>query len=160
MKKMATTEKRYTLATRNVTLEELIVTGIVIALMIVWACFTDDKRLLFIPLFFLVVCICILISLLFKWLTEPKIAIQADCNGIYFYYRKNKEIFVKYNDIVSVSHSGLRNKYGKIVIKTNDSEYKSIETEQRDDVLFSTIEHLWKTEDKEEYLIRNKIKKK
>ena len=116
MEKKVTSEKRYTLATRNVTLEQLIVTGGVIALMIVWACFTSDKRLLFIPLFFLVVCVCIFILLLFRWLTEPKIAIQADCNGIYFYYRKKKEIFVNYNDIVNVSHFGLRDKYGKIVI--------------------------------------------
>ncbi len=160
MEKKVTSEKRYTLATRNVTLEQLIVTGGVIALMIVWACFTSDKRLLFIPLFFLVVCVCIFILLLFRWLTEPKIAIQADCNGIYFYYRKKKEIFVNYNDIVNVSHFGLRDKYGKIVIKTNDSEYKSIETEQRDDVLFNNIKSLLQAEDKEKYLMRIERKKK
>ncbi|MDE6408422.1 MAG: hypothetical protein K2K48_05820 [Anaeroplasmataceae bacterium] len=160
MKKEIITEKRYTLATRNITLEKLIVTGGVIALMIVWACFTEDKRLLFIPLFFLIVCVCIFISLMFKWLTEPKIAIEADCNGIYFYYRKHKEIFVKYNDIVNVSHSGLRNIYGRIVITTKDNKYKSIETEQRDDVLFNKIKNLVEAEDKEKYLIHIEIKKK
>ena len=160
MEKELVAEKRYTLATKNVTLEDLIVTSGVIVLMIIWVCFTEDKRLLFIPLFFLVVCLCILIALLFKWLTEPKIAIQADCNGIYFYYRKKKEIFIPYNKIVDVSHSGLRDRYGKIVITTNENKYKSIETRQRDDVLFNRIQTLLQTEDKEKYLLQIEIKEK
>ena len=79
-------EKRYTLATRDVRLDSFLVTGVIIALMIVWACLTDDKRLLFIPLFFLAVCVVIMGVLLFWSFTEPKIAIQADTIGFRYIF--------------------------------------------------------------------------
>ena len=152
-------EKRYTLATRDVRLDSVIVTGVIIALMIVWACLTDDKRLLFIPLFFLTVCVGIMIVLLFRLFTNPKIAIQAAINGIYFYYPKNKEVFIPYDDIVRVERSGLRNVYGRILIHTEDKEYRSIRTSELSDRLLNPIRNLVEKTDKEEYLMKIAIKK-
>ena len=82
--------KRYALATRDISLQDFIIMVIMVVLMVVWVCLITDKRFIFIPLFFLAILIVILISLLFRYFTEPKIAIQADCNGIYFYYRNKK----------------------------------------------------------------------
>ena len=96
-KKNEPSNKRYTLATRDISLEALIVTGVIIILMIIWACLIEDKRFLFVPLSFLLVSTVGFILLLVRYFTEPKIAIQADCNGIYFYYRNNREVYILYN---------------------------------------------------------------
>lgn len=154
------TEKRYTLATRAVNAEALIVTGGFCGLMIVWACFTDDKRFLFIPLFFLIVSIIGFVSLLIRFLTEPKIAIQADCNGIYFYFRKNKEIFIDYNDIIEVSACGSYHQYGEISIKTKSGKYESIRINESKNRLADDIRDLLQKENKEEYLRKIEIKRK
>ncbi|MDE7215422.1 MAG: hypothetical protein K2O08_01295 [Clostridia bacterium] len=146
--------KRYTLATRDIDFESIVVTGVMIVLLIVWACLTDDKRLMLIPLFFLAVCFIAFISLLFRYTREPKIAIQADSNGIYLYYCGNKEIFIDYKDIVDVSNLGIRNKWGRIVITTAVNEYKSIRTRECKDELFSHIKRLLEADDKEKYLIK------
>lgn len=151
-------EKRYTLATRDVGLDSFIVTGGIIALMIVWACLTYDKHLLFIPLFFLTVCVGIMGVLLFRLFAEPKIAIQADINGIYFYYPKNKQVFIPYGDIVKVERRGLRNIYGRILIRTEDKEYRSIRTNELCDRLLNPIRNLVEKTDKEEYLMKIAIK--
>ncbi len=71
--------------------------------MIVWTCLTEDKRFLFIPLICLTVAFICFVALLFRFITEPKIAIQADVNGIYFYFRNNKVIFIDFKDIVEVA---------------------------------------------------------
>ena len=146
-------EKRFTIAKRDVDLEALIVTGVFIVLMVVWACLVEDKRLIFIPLFLMAVILFAFISLVYRFIVEPKIAIQADSNGIYLYYRKRKEIFVEYKDIIEVSGLGLRNKYGRLVITTKENQYKSIRTYECNDKLLSRINSLLDAEDKEEYLI-------
>lgn len=151
-------EKRYTLATRAIGVDSFIVTSVIIILMIVWACLTDDKRFLFIPLFFLMVCVGIMGLLIFKLFTEPKIAIQADINGIYFYYSKNKEVFIPYDDIVKVERCGLRNVYGRILIHTEDKEYRSIKTNEFSDRLLNPIRNLVEKTDKKEYLTKIEIK--
>ena len=125
-KKIETKNKRYTLATRDIDLEGLLVTGVLLVLLIVCACLVEDQRFIFVPLLFLLVSTVAFISLLFRYFTEPKNAIQADCNGIYICYRNNKEVFVNYSDIVEVSFLGIRNKYGRLQITTKENQYKSI----------------------------------
>lgn len=156
--------KRYTLATRNIALQDLIIIGIMVVLMIVWACLITDKRFIFIPLFFLAILMVMLISVLFRYFTEPKIAIQADCNGIYFYYRNKKEVFIAYNDIIDIIamgkiYSGVNN-YGQILIKTENDEYLSIRTFEGKYKLQSLIRDLLTVKNKEEYLMKNEIKTK
>lgn len=151
--------KRYTLATRAINLEDLIVTGIFIALMIIWACLIKDKRFLFIPLFFLSVCFIIFILLAFRYVKEPKIAIQADRKGIYLFYRNNKEIFIDYDNIVKI-WSGPRNKYGAIYISTVEDEYKSINIKEDKGDLVSQITYLLELENKQNYLTSIEIKLK
>lgn len=56
-------EKRYTLATRAADLESVAVSGAFSVLMIVWACLTEDKRFLFIPLICLTVAFNCFVSL-------------------------------------------------------------------------------------------------
>ena len=148
------TEKRYTLATRDVDIPTMIVTAAMIVAMIVWACLTEDKRLLFIPLFFLAVLCGCLIVLIFRLCTEPKIAIQADVNGIHLFYPKNKEVFIPYSEITEVAPAGIRNVYGRIVVHTKDNKYRSIRTYEPTDRLLNPIRRLVEATYKEEYLIR------
>ena len=150
-------EKRYTLATRAVGLESLIVTGVFTILMIIGACLISDKRFLFIPLLFLAVSFVAFIALLFRYFTEPKIAIQADYNGIYFYYRNNKEIFIAFKDIVEILPCKSRNSYGEIAVYTNDNKYKSIMIKEDKGLLVSRLRDLLDKENKEEYLIKIEI---
>lgn len=156
--------KRYTIATRNIDLQDLIIAGIMIVLMIIWACLITDKRFIFIPLFFLAVLIGIFISCLFRYITEPKIAIQADCNGIYFYYRNKKEVFIDYNNIVEIIPMGKGyisvNSYGQILIKTENDKYLSIRTLEGGYKLRGLIKDLLSVKNKEEYLMKNEIKTK
>lgn len=147
-------EKRYTLATRDVDLTALIVTGLTVVAGIVWACLTDDRRLLIIPLLLLAACLVLLISLLYRFVTEPKNAIQATRRGIYLCYRNKNEVFIDYNEIVAVSRAGITNKYGRIVIVTADNEYRSIRTKELDDELLGRINRLLAAADKEDFLIR------
>lgn len=153
-------QKRFTLAIRAVSLEALIVTGGFSGLMIVWACFTEDKRLLFIPLFCLSVSFFYFVWLLFRYFTEPKIAIQADCKGIYFYYRNNKEIFIDFNDIVEVLACKSYNSYGEISISTQNGKYKSITIRGDKSQLSNNIRNLLNTENKQEYLMKIEIRQK
>ncbi len=160
-----TSRKRYTLATRDIDLESLLVTGVLIVLIVIWACVTQDKRILVIPLFLLVVSFIAFISLLFRFFTEPKIAIQADCNGIYFYYRNRKEIYIDYKDMTEITTYCL---YGRgravakcgIVIVAKNNRYKSISIMQSADDTLNIIRTLVNTNDKEEYLMSIKIKQK
>ncbi len=157
-------EKRYTLAKRGISLEELIVTGVMSALMIVWACLTEDIRFLFIPLFFLLALFSCFITFLFRYVTAPKIAIQADCNGIYFYYRSCKAIFINYSDIVKITKSssycrgGRASAEGRITVFTETAEYKSIRVEDASDAFLYKMQKLVDTDNKEEYLIKIAIK--
>lgn len=148
-----TTEK-YALAKRDVDLASLFVTAALVCLLSVWACLTDDKRYLFVSLVLLSVGIAALIVLLFRFFTEPKIAIQADVNGIYLCYRKGKETFINYKDIVDVANVGIRNKYGRIVIYTKTGEYKSNKTKELGDVLISRVKRLIAAENKEDFLLK------
>ena len=47
--------KRYTLATRDISLQDFIIMVIMVVLMVVWVCLITDKRFIFIPLFFLLI---------------------------------------------------------------------------------------------------------
>ena len=152
------TENRYTLATRDIDIPSVVVLCIVIALSIFWACRTDGL-LLFIPLFFVVVLVGILGVIIFRIITEPKIAIQADVNGIYLYYPKHKEVFIPYSEINEVTPAGLRNVYGRIVVHTKDNKYQSIRTYEPTDRLLNPIRSLVEAPDKEEYLIKISSKK-
>ena len=156
--------KRYTLAARDISLQDFIIMVIMVVLMEVWVCLITDKRFIFIPLFFLAILIVILISLLFRYFPEPKIAIQADCNGIYFYYRNKKEVFIAYNDIIDVIGMGHIyggvNSFGQILIKTENNKYLSIRTFEGNEKLRDTIKDLWGCKIKEEFLIKHEIKNK
>ncbi len=68
-------KKLYKLATRDINSEALIVAGAFAILMIVGACVIDDKRFVFVPLLFAVICFIALLVLLFRFFTEPKTAI-------------------------------------------------------------------------------------
>ncbi len=52
---MKEVKQKYTLATKAADLESVVVSGAFSVLMIVWACLTEDKRFLFIPLICLTV---------------------------------------------------------------------------------------------------------
>lgn len=56
-------KKLYKLATRDINSEALIVAGAFAILMIVGACVIDDKRFVFVPLLFAVICFIALLVL-------------------------------------------------------------------------------------------------
>ncbi len=153
-KENAFTNTRYAIATRDVDLTSLIISGALICAMIVWACLTDDKRYLFVSLLFLFVGVVGFAVLLYRYVTEPKVAVQADVDGIYLCYRKGKEVFINYNDIVDIANVGIRNKYGILVIYTQTDNYKSNKTKELGDVLLRRVRQLIAAENKEDFLIK------
>jgi len=153
-------KKLYKLATRDINSEALIVAGAFAILMIVGACVIDDKRFVFVPLLFAVICFIALLVLLFRFFTEPKTAIQADCDGVYFYYRKNREVFIPFDDIVEVSWLGVRNRYGSVVVTSKTNTHKSIRIREDTYDLTSQIRYLLQITNREEYLKIIEIKRK
>lgn len=153
-------KQKYTLATKAADLESVVVSGAFSVLMIVWACLTEDKRFLFIPLICLTVAFICFVALLFRFITEPKIAIQADVNGIYFYFRNNKVIFIDFKDIVEVAAQMSYHSFGYISISTQSKKYTSIMIRERKHLLVSNIKDLLNKEDKEQYLLKIAITKK
>lgn len=149
-----------TLATRSISLEEPIVTGVFMVLMIAGACTIEDKRFIFIPLLFLAVSSVAFGRFIFRYVTEPKIAIQADPEGIYFYYRNNKEVYIKLDEIKEVSAFGVWGKWGGISIITQTAKHQSIDIREDKYALASTIRFLLTTENKEHYLTKVEIKVK
>ncbi len=155
--------KRYTIATRDVGWEALIVTGVLVVIMVVWACLSQDQRLLFIPLSLLIICTVIFAGLLFRFITEPKVAIQADATGLYFLYRQHREIYFAYQDIIDVTNYCVYDRGGAvancgIVVTTNNGQYKSISIRQSSAMTLTVIKGLLVAKDKIEYLQRQAIK--
>ncbi len=136
----------------------MVLTFVAIILLIICACLINEKQFLFIPLFFIAILALAFIVLLFKFLTEPKIAIQADFDGIYFYYRNNKEIFINYKDINQIVANKSRNSYGGITIYAKDNIYRSIMIKEDKYQVISQIKNLINKDDKEKYLTKIGIK--
>lgn len=149
-----------TLATRRISLEEPIVTGIFMTLMIVWACLIEDKRFIFVPLLFLAAFIVPFVSFVVRYVVEPKVAIQADCEGIYFYYKNHKEVYIKLDEIKEVMAYGVWGKWGGIRVTTQVDKYESIEISEDKYALAGKIRFLITTENKEHYLTIIEIKEK
>lgn len=162
---MEETEKnlgKKTLATRAESIEWVLVPWIPIVAAVYVACTIEDKRILFIPLVFIVVCTAIFGYNLFAFITHPKTAIQADANGLYFYYRGGKEIFIPYGDITAVAAYMSRNSFGGIAVRTSDRDDRilSIRISEDKELLADRINELLKREDKQSYLERIAIKPK
>lgn len=150
------------LATRAVSIEWVLVPWIPIGAAVYVACTIEDIRLLFIPLFFIVVCTVIFGCSLFAFITHPKTVIGADANGLYFYYRGGKEVFIPYGDIVKAATYMSRNSFGGIAVTTStaDDRILSLRISEDKGLLADRINELIGRDEKQAYLERIAIKPK